>query len=75
MIIKILGSGCKKCTTLATNAKTATESAGHEAEIIKITDLAEIAGHGVMATPALMIDGRLVSSGIVLTAKEIGQLL
>ncbi|WP_229726102.1 thioredoxin family protein [Frigidibacter albus] len=47
-------------------------SAGQEAEIIKITD---IAGHGVMATPALMIDGRLVSSGIVLTAKEIGQLL
>jgi len=75
MIIKILGSGCKKCTTLATNAKTATENAGQEAEIIKITDLAEIAGHGVMATPALMIDGRLVSSGIVLTAKEIGQLL
>ena len=75
MIIKILGSGCKKCTALAENAKAAATAAGHDAEIIKVTDFAEIAGYGVMSTPGLVVDERLLSSGKVLTAEEIGRLL
>ena len=75
MIIKILGSGCKKCGVLADNAKTAVEAAGHVAEIVKVTDFAEIAGYGVMSTPALVVDEKLLSSGKVLTADEIGRLL
>ncbi|WP_149590036.1 thioredoxin family protein [Tabrizicola flagellatus] len=75
MIIKILGSGCRKCVTLAENAKAAAEAAGKQAEIVKVTDMAQIAGYGVMSTPGLVIDEKLVSAGKVLTAEEIGRLL
>ncbi|MFP1646239.1 thioredoxin family protein [Pontitalea aquivivens] len=75
MIIKILGSGCRKCVALAENAKTAATAAGKQAEIVKVTDLAEIAGYGVMSTPGLVVDEKLVSSGKVLTAEEIGKLI
>jgi small redox-active disulfide protein 2 len=75
MIIKILGSGCKKCIALAENAKAAAAAAGKQAEIVKVTDIAQIAAYGVMSTPGLVIDERLVSAGRVLTAQDIGRLL
>lgn len=73
MIIKILGSGCKKCVTLGENAKAA--AAGKEAQIVKVTDFAEIAAYGVMSTPGLVVDEKVLSAGKVLTADEIGRLL
>lgn len=75
MIIKILGSGCKKCVTLGDNARAAAVAAGRPAEIVKVTDFAEIAAYGVMSTPGLVVDEKLLSSGKVLTADEIGKLL
>jgi len=75
MIIKILGSGCKKCMTLAENTKEALSSLGQEAEIIKVTDFADIAAFGVMSTPALVIDETVVSFGKVLAPKEIVKIL
>lgn len=75
MIIKILGSGCKKCMMLADNAKVAAAAAGKQAEIVKITDFAEIAAYGVMSTPGLVVDEKLVSAGKVLTAEEIARLI
>lgn len=75
MIIKILGSGCRKCVALGDNAKAAAATAGQEAEIVKVTDFADIASYGVMSTPGLVIDEKLVSSGKVLTAAEIGEIL
>jgi small redox-active disulfide protein 2 len=75
MIIRILGSGCKKCVALGENARAAVEAAGKEAEIVKVTDFAQIAAFGVMSTPGLVIDDRLVSSGKVLSAAEIAKLL
>jgi small redox-active disulfide protein 2 len=75
MIIKILGSGCKKCVALGENALAAAKAAGKEAEIVKVTDFVQIAGYGVMSTPGLVIDEKLVSSGKVLTAQEIARLL
>jgi small redox-active disulfide protein 2 len=75
MIIKILGSGCKKCVALGENAKRAADEAGKQAELVKVTDFAEIAAYGVMSTPGLVIDEKLVSSGKVLTAQEIRNLL
>jgi small redox-active disulfide protein 2 len=75
MIIKILGSGCRKCVALAENAMAAAKAAGKEAEIVKVTDFAQIAGYGVMSTPGLVIDEKLVSSGKVLTAQEIERLM
>ena len=75
MIIKILGSGCKKCAALGENAKAAAAAAGKQAEIIKVTDFAEIAAYGVMSTPGLVVDEKVVSTGKVLTAEEIGRLI
>ena len=48
MIIKILGSGCKKCVALGDNAKVAAASAGIDADIEKVTDIIAIAGYGIM---------------------------
>jgi len=75
MIIKILGSGCKKCIALGENAMAAAKAAGKEVEIVKVTDFAQIADYGVMSTPGLVIDEKLVSTGKVLTAQEIERLL
>lgn len=75
MIIKILGSGCKKCVALGENAKAAAAAAGKDAELVKVTDFAEIAGYGVMSTPGLVIDGKVVSTGRVLSPAEIGEIL
>jgi small redox-active disulfide protein 2 len=73
MNIKILGSGCKSCITLAENTKVALKELGIEAEIEKVTDFAQIASYGVMSTPALVIDEKVVSYGKVLKPKEIVQ--
>ena len=75
MIIKILGSGCKKCVTLGENAMAAAAAAGKPAEIVKVTDFAQIAAYGVMSTPGLVIDEKLLSAGKVLSADEIGRML
>jgi small redox-active disulfide protein 2 len=75
MIIKILGSGCKKCMALADNAKAAADAAGREVEIVKVTDFVEIAAYGVMSTPGLVVDEKVVSTGKVLTADEIARFL
>lgn len=75
MIIKILGSGCKKCIALGENAKTALQAAAIEAEVEKVTDIITIARYGIMSTPGLVIDEKVVSSGRVLSASEIGVLL
>ena len=75
MIIKILGSGCKKCVTLTDNTQAALRDLGLTAEVVKVTDLAAIAGHGVMSTPALVIDDKVVSVGKVLSSAEVAALL
>ena len=75
MKIKILGSGCKNCLTLADNTKTALAELGVEAEIEKVTDFAEIAKYGVMLTPALVIDEKVVAGGSVLPVEEIMEII
>lgn len=75
MVIKILGSGCKNCVTLADNTKAALKELGMEAEVIKVTDFADIAAYGVMSMPALVIDEKVVSFGKVLKPKEIAVIL
>ena len=75
MKIQILGSGCRKCKELYTNAENAVKSSGVECELEKVTDIEKIVTMGVMTTPALAIDGKVVSSGKVLTAEEISQYL
>lgn len=75
MIVKILGSGCKKCLALAENAKAAAQAEGIDVEIEKVTDVIAIASYGIMSTPGLVIDEKVVSSGRVLNASDIGPLL
>ena len=75
MIIKILGSGCRNCVTLKENTETALKEVGIDAEIIKVTDIKDIMSFGVMSTPALVIDEKVVSFGKVLKPKEIVKIL
>lgn len=75
MVIKVLGSGCKNCVTLKENTETALKEAGIEAEIVKVTDFKDIMAYGVMSTPALVIDEKVVSFGKVLNPKDIIKIL
>ena len=75
MNIKILGSGCKKCMALAENAKVAAAHEGVSVEIEKVTDIVDISKYGVMSTPALVINEKVVSTGKILSAEEIGKYL
>jgi len=75
MKIEILGAGCPKCQSLASNAKAAVEQLGIEAEIAKVTDIMEIANRGVMMTPALSVDGEVKLVGKVGSVEEIVALL
>lgn len=71
MIIKVLGPGCKNCENLEKNAKEAVKLANKEAEVVKVTDMAEIQKYGIMRTPGLVVDEKVVVSGRVPKAKEI----
>jgi len=73
--IQILGTGCPKCKKLTENAQTAAKELGIEYEIVKVTDINDIMKFGVMMTPALAVDGKVKSSGKLLSADEIKKLL
>ena len=75
MNIKVLGGSCRKCETLLASVKEAVAEKGIEAEIEYITDMAKIMEYGIMSTPALMIDNRVVSMGRVLKPKDVIKLL
>ena len=68
--IQILGSGCEKCNTLEEAVRTALEELGMDTSIEHVTDFSQIAAYGVMTTPALVIDGKVVSYGKVLKKDE-----
>ncbi len=70
-IFKVLGSGCKKCATTADLIGQKAKAAGVEVEIIKITDMGEIMGFGVMSTPGVVLDGALVHAGSVPTPAQV----
>lgn len=69
--IQILGMGCSKCMALTANAEAAAKQVGLEYSIEKVTDITEIMKAGVMLTPALTIDGKVVSMGKVPSAADI----
>lgn len=73
--IAILGSGCAKCKQLEENTKAAVAAIGMEAEVVKVTDMNEIAEYGMVVTPALVVDGKVRASGKVLDAEKIAELL
>lgn len=73
--VKVLGSGCAKCQTLEVNTKAALEQLGMDTTVNHVTDFTQIAAYGVMSTPALVIDGKVVSYGKVLKTDEIIKVL
>jgi small redox-active disulfide protein 2 len=71
MKIEILGMGCPKCKKLTENVKKAVEEAGVKADIEKVEEMDKIVAYGVMMTPALVLDGKIVSSGKIASVDEI----
>jgi len=75
MEIKVLGTGCSKCKTLEKLTREVIEQNGIDATVSKIEDIMEIMKYGVMATPALVVDGEVVIKGKVPSLEEIKQVL
>ena len=73
--VKVLGSGCAKCNQLEAAAKAALEQLGMDTTIDHVTDFSQIAAYGVMSTPALVVNGKVVSYGKVLKTEEVVELL
>ena len=73
--VKVLGGGCAKCHELEANAKAALASLGLDQSVELITDFSVIAAYGVMSTPALVVDGKVVSYGKVLKRDEVATIL
>jgi small redox-active disulfide protein 2 len=69
--IEILGPGCPKCNKMAENAEEAARGLGIEYELVKISDLGVMMGYRIMATPAIVVDGEVKSSGKLLSPEEI----
>ena len=68
--VKVLGSGCAKCHALEQATREALEELGMDTTIDHVTDFAQIAAYGVMTTPALVVDGKVVAYGKVLKKDE-----
>ena len=75
MKIEILGVGCPKCKQLTVNVEAAVKELSIAAEISKVTDIDKITEYGVMMTPALAVDGTVVSAGKVLSKDEIKKII
>ena len=68
--VKVLGGGCKNCHKLMDNTQEALQSLGMDAQVDLVSDNAAIAAYGVMSTPALVVDGQVVSTGRVLSPEQ-----
>ncbi len=75
MDIKVLGTGCPKCKNLEKITNEAVAKAGVSAQVSKVEDIMDIISYGVMATPALVIDGKVVVKGRVPSVDEIVKLI
>ncbi|NLW52936.1 MAG: thioredoxin family protein [Tissierellia bacterium] len=73
--IKVLGSGCAKCQSLEKATIEALNDLGQEPTVEHVTDFAQIASYGVLSTPALVIDNKVVSYGKVLKKDEVIDLI
>ena len=76
MLIQVLGPGCAKCSQLAVNAEiaakeVAAEDSGFEYVVEKVTDIVKIMSFDVIVTPALVLDGNVISTGKLLTVAEV----
>ena len=75
MEIKVLGTGCAKCKKLAENVQEAIKENGSEIGFEYVTDIQKIIEYGILMTPGLVIDDKVVSTGRVLPVKDIIEIL
>ena len=73
--MKILGPGCANCRKLEAVARETANSAGIEAEFVKVTDMKAIMAYDLLSTPGLVVNDKLVSSGRIPTQAEVRQWL
>jgi small redox-active disulfide protein 2 len=73
LTIKVLGPGCANCRKLEEIARAAVASAGVNAAVVKVTDMQQIVGYGVLKTPGLVVDEKLVSSGRIPSAENVAE--
>jgi small redox-active disulfide protein 2 len=71
LTIKVLGSGCANCKKLEALTRQAVSKLGLEAEVIKVTEYADIMKYNVMSTPGLVVNEKVVSSGRIPSEAEI----
>ena len=75
MNIKVLGTGCPNCKRLEKNVYEALKELNIEAEVEKVTEVKDIMAYGVMSTPALVVDGKVVLSGQVPMVSKLVEIL
>jgi small redox-active disulfide protein 2 len=75
MKFQIYGSGCSKCESLTANVESAAQALRITYEVEKVTDINAIIDAGVMRTPALAVDGKVIVEGKVVGEDEIQKLL
>jgi len=71
MEIKVLGTGCPKCKELEKRTVNALAELGLTADVEKVTDIRKIMEYGILTTPGLVINGKVVSSGRIPRPEEI----
>lgn len=74
MLIKVLGPGCTSCKALEERVKQAASELMLPAEVKEVQDIEEIAAYGILRTPGLVLNGRVVSSGYVPEVEELKSL-
>ncbi len=73
--VKVLGPGCKRCVATAEMVRAAADRLGVPVSIEKVTDYAAIAGYGIVSTPGLVIDGKVVHAGGLPKSEELARWL
>lgn len=71
MEIKVFGTGCARCEELAATVKEVAAAKGGDISVLKVSDLKEMMAAGVMSTPAISVDGKLLSTGRIPSKDEI----
>ncbi|MGL5100372.1 MAG: thioredoxin family protein, partial [Fusobacteriaceae bacterium] len=75
MEIKVLGGCCKSCDVLLDYVNETLAELGKEADVEKVVDFVKIARYGVMKTPGIVIDGKVIFSGRMADKKEVKEIL